>query len=108
MMTRIEKRSCQPERQTQKHGIAARTGALYASLWMGLLGIVLLASERSAAGGEVSFRSEVEAVISKAGCKAGTGHGNKYGKGGFKRALPGQEPGMGLPGPTPGGMARRG
>src|SRR5712671_6491159 len=40
----------------------------------------------------VSFRNDVMAVISKAGCNAGTCHGNKNGKGGFKLSLRGQEP----------------
>src|SRR3989442_930339 len=41
---------------------------------------------------EVSFRNEVMAVLSKAGCSAGTCHGNKNGKGGFKLSLRGQDP----------------
>src|SRR5438876_9750089 len=41
---------------------------------------------------EVSFRSDVMAVLSKAGCNAGTCHGNKNGKGGFKLSLRGQDP----------------
>src|SRR2546429_3703259 len=40
----------------------------------------------------VSFRNEVMAVLSKAGCNAGTCHGNKNGKGGFKLSLRGQDP----------------
>src|SRR5213595_3132289 len=40
----------------------------------------------------VSFRNDVIAVLSKAGCNAGTCHGNKNGKGGFKLSLRGQEP----------------
>jgi hypothetical protein len=39
-----------------------------------------------------SFVSEVMAVLSKAGCNAGTCHGNQNGKGGFKLSLRGQEP----------------
>src|SRR2546421_5092147 len=39
----------------------------------------------------VSFRNEVMAVLSKAGCSAGTCHGNKNGKGGFKLSLRGQD-----------------
>src|SRR2546422_10583153 len=41
---------------------------------------------------EVSFRNDVMAVLSKAGCSAGTCHGNKNGKGGFKLSLRGQDP----------------
>ena len=40
----------------------------------------------------VSFRNDVMAVLSKAGCSAGTCHGNKNGKGGFKLSLRGQDP----------------
>src|SRR5438876_6904011 len=41
---------------------------------------------------EVSFRNDVMAVLSKAGCNAGTCHGNKNGKGWFKLSLRGQDP----------------
>src|SRR3954464_13197745 len=41
---------------------------------------------------EVSFRNDVMAVLAKAGCSAGTCHGNKNGKGGFKLSLRGQDP----------------
>ena len=41
---------------------------------------------------EVSFHNDVMAVLSKAGCNAGTCHGNKNGKGGFKLSLRGQDP----------------
>ncbi|PYI80578.1 MAG: hypothetical protein DME26_21330 [Verrucomicrobia bacterium] len=40
----------------------------------------------------VSFRNDVMAVLSKAGCSAGTCHGNKNGKGGFQLSLRGQDP----------------
>src|SRR6059036_790697 len=46
----------------------------------------------SALRAEVSFRNDVMAVLSKAGCNAGTCHGNKGGKGGFKLSLRGQDP----------------
>ena len=42
--------------------------------------------------GEISFRNDVMAVLSKAGCNAGTCHGNKNGKGGFLLSLRGQDP----------------
>src|SRR5213076_41299 len=41
---------------------------------------------------QVSFRNDVMAVLSKAGCNAGTCHGNKNGKGGLKLSLRGQDP----------------
>jgi hypothetical protein len=40
----------------------------------------------------VSFRNEVMAVLSRAGCNQGTCHGNQAGKGGFKLSLRGQDP----------------
>ncbi|HSG69295.1 MAG TPA: hypothetical protein VLA12_02715, partial [Planctomycetaceae bacterium] len=40
----------------------------------------------------VSFRNDVMAVLSKAGCNAGTCHGNKSGKGGLKLSLRGDDP----------------
>jgi hypothetical protein len=44
----------------------------------------------------VSFRNDVMAVLSKAGCNAGTCHGNKNGKGGFRLSLRGQDPDIDL------------
>ncbi len=41
--------------------------------------------------GAVEFRSEVMAVLSKAGCNLGSCHGNGQGKGGFKLSLRGQD-----------------
>lgn len=40
---------------------------------------------------DVSFRNEVMAVLSKAGCNQGTCHGNAHGKGGLKISLRGQD-----------------
>lgn len=40
----------------------------------------------------VSFRRDVMAVLSKAGCASGPCHGNRNGKGGFKLSLRGQDP----------------
>src|SRR5205807_9725345 len=51
-----------------------------------------LASAQSRPPTPVSFRNDVMAVVSKAGCNAGTCHGNKNGKGGFKLSLRGQDP----------------
>src|SRR5258706_3325412 len=45
-----------------------------------------------ARAGEVTFRNDVMAVLSKAGCNAGACHGNKSGKAGFKLSLRGQDP----------------
>ena len=46
----------------------------------------------TAFGADVEFRTDVMAVLSKAGCNAGTCHGNAMGKGGFKLSLRGQDP----------------
>src|SRR5712691_3250615 len=46
---------------------------------------------QSLAKPELSFSQDVMAVLSKAGCSAGTCHGNKNGKGGFKLSLRGQD-----------------
>lgn len=40
----------------------------------------------------VSFRRDVMAVLSKAGCASGPCHGNRAGKGGFKLSLRGEDP----------------
>ena len=49
-------------------------------------------SESCLVGAEVpSFRNDVMAAISKAGCNLGTCHGNATGKGGFKLSLRGQD-----------------
>src|SRR5262245_40499811 len=40
----------------------------------------------------ISFRREVMAVLSKAGCASGPCHGNRVGKGGFKLSLRGEDP----------------
>src|SRR6185503_1531151 len=42
----------------------------------------------------ISFRNDIMAVLAKAGCSAGTCHGNKNGKGGFKLSLRGQDPAL--------------
>src|SRR5262245_43038038 len=54
--------------------------------------LVLLATVAVATGDELSFRNDVMPVLAKAGCNAGTCHGNKNGKGGFKLSLRGQDP----------------
>lgn len=59
------------------------------------LGIWLVATAgRQGLGAEVSFRNEVMAVLSKAGCNLGVCHGNQNGKAGFKLSLRGQDPSL--------------
>ena len=45
-----------------------------------------------AADPPVDFSNDVMAVLSKAGCNQGACHGNRFGKGGFKLSLRGQDP----------------
>jgi hypothetical protein len=60
---------------------------------MHLAVVLLLFVTLPLCGGEiVSYRNDVVPVLSKAGCSAGTCHGNKYGKGGFKVSLRSQDP----------------
>src|SRR6266566_5858772 len=57
--------------------------------------LYVLSAARASGDGlvrEISFRNDVMAVLSKAGCNAGACHGNKSGKGGFKLSLRGQDP----------------
>ncbi len=61
----------------------------------GLLTVVWLYAAAGAVvvAGEVpSFRNEVMAVLSRAGCSLGTCHGNQNGKGGLRLSLRGQDP----------------
>src|SRR5467141_2455119 len=44
----------------------------------------------------VTFRNDVMAVLSKAGCNQGTCHGNQNGKNGFKLSLRGEDPAFDL------------
>lgn len=53
---------------------------------------ILLAGHLLAAEEPVSFRRDVMAVLSKAGCASGPCHGNRAGKGGFKLSLRGEDP----------------
>src|SRR5205809_4202688 len=73
------------------------------SIWL----LIALVLGPAASGWSISFRNDVEAVLSKAGCNAGTCHGNKYGKGGFKLSLRGQDQELDLLALTRDGLARR-
>jgi hypothetical protein len=55
----------------------------------------------------VSFRNEVMAVLSRAGCNQGTCHGNLHGKGGFKLSLRGFDPAFDLASITRDALGRR-
>jgi hypothetical protein len=55
----------------------------------------------------VSFRNEVMAVLSRAGCNQGICHGNASGKGGFKLSLRGFDPAFDLASITHDALGRR-
>src|SRR5438552_17719074 len=75
------------------------------SILLMLAGLILPGIGAPAAS--ISFRNDVEAVISKAGCNAGACHGNKNGKGGFKLSLRGQDPDLDFLALTRDAFARR-
>ncbi|MBY0525081.1 MAG: DUF1549 and DUF1553 domain-containing protein [Gemmataceae bacterium] len=54
--------------------------------------VFFLAAVPAVRAESVSFRHEVMAVLSKAGCNQGACHGNQNGKGGFKLSLRGEDP----------------
>lgn len=61
--------------------------------WILLPSLVLALAATPAFAADVpSFRAEVMAVLSRAGCNQGTCHGNKNGKGGFQLSLRGENP----------------
>ncbi len=74
-------------RRARSRGFTACASAL-------LCARVLLGSQ--VLGEEISFRRDVMAVLSKAGCNQGVCHGNQHGKGGFKLSLRGQDPELDL------------
>src|ERR1043165_8829615 len=86
-------------------------GHILARKWVGfpiLLSMLCSAAVAQSSGQTaVTFRNDVMAVLSQAGCNAGTCHGNKNGKGGFKLSLRGQDPEMDYVSLTREGFARR-
>ncbi len=69
--------------------------------------LLLLCVALSAHAAPVSFRQEVMAVLSRAGCNQGACHGNFNGKGGFRLSLRGENPDMDLQTLTRDMQARR-
>ena len=59
-----------------------------------MCGLLILAAlpATPAQAAPVSFRNDVMAVLSRAGCNQGACHGNQNGKNGFKLSLRGQDP----------------
>ena len=56
------------------------------------IGVLRAGDYESARAAELEFAVDVMSVLSKAGCNAGTCHGNLNGKGGLKLSLRGQDP----------------
>lgn len=56
-----------------------------------VIGLVCCLGLQVEARGDVSFRNDVMAVLSRAGCNQGICHGNANGKGGFRLSLRGQD-----------------
>jgi hypothetical protein len=63
---------------------------MYCRAWPALCVLAVLPA--AGAAETVSFRNDVMAVLSRAGCNMGPCHGNLNGKGGFKLSLRGQDP----------------
>ncbi len=72
-----------------------------------LVPAVLLLAESASADEPVSFRNQVMAVLSRAGCNQGVCHGNLNGKGGFKLSLRGFDPAFDLASITHDTLGRR-
>jgi len=78
---------------------AGRSGLVGSHLVRGILCLLLavlglgLATDttQGATAARVSFRNDVMAVLSKAGCNSGPCHGNQNGKAGFKLSLRGED-----------------
>jgi hypothetical protein len=69
--------------------------------------VALGCAPRLNAAEPVSFKNDVMAVLSRAGCNAGACHGNLNGKGGFRLSLRGQDPDADLVALTRDMLARR-
>jgi hypothetical protein len=67
-------------------------GFLAAALVLVIAGFAQAREDREAPTQPISFRLDVAPIFSKAGCNAGTCHGNLNGKGGFKLSLRGDDP----------------
>jgi len=61
------------------------------SIWIPFATLLSLSAAGVHAQSAPSFRNDVMAAVSKAGCNLGTCHGNATGKGGFKLSLRGQD-----------------
>src|SRR5262249_38329359 len=87
---------CCPRFPCSRHSVA----------WLAIVVTALCSSQTSLAD-SVSFRNDVMAVLSKAGCNQGACHGNQNGKNGFKLSLRGDDPLFDLASLTRDTFARR-
>ena len=74
---------------------------------LGRTAVVSLHVERPVEPRRFSYRLDVAAVLSKAGCNMGACHGNLNGKGGFKLSLRGDDPAFDLASMTREALGRR-
>lgn len=72
------------------HFAVPARGLLQCGAWLAAAAILVWPSWCQAS--DVCFQRDVLAVLSKAGCNAGTCHGNLHGKGGFRLSLRGEDP----------------
>ena len=68
---------------------------------------LILASAAVASEPPASFRNDVQAVLTRAGCNSGACHGNLNGKGGLKLSLKGEDADADLVALTRGMLGRR-
>src|SRR5258705_6493624 len=74
---------------------------------LAVLVVVLVPSAVRASEPPVSFRTDVIAALSRAGCNSGACHGSPQGKNGFRLSLRGYDPDLDLHTLTRGEMGRR-
>jgi hypothetical protein len=91
---------------TRRRVLTMTSPAVPRCCWI-TLALALFSASELRAQEAVSFRNDVMAVLSRAGCNQGTCHGNLYGKGGFKLSLRGQDPDFDFDVLTRGTLARR-
>lgn len=79
--------------QEKQKPISSKVGAYKVFIMLGFISFLLLKPDTVFGDSDsVSFRRDVMAVLSKAGCNMGACHGNKNGKYGFKLSLRGENP----------------
>ena len=64
----------------------------FLSIRLTILVYLVVFATSGAVASEITYLNDVMAVFSKSGCNQGVCHGNKFGKGGFRLSLRGQDP----------------